>query len=106
LVLLGYEVWHDAFEGNRVDWLVTRPGFRRYLRLQVRWAKRGKRGRPYISTRRAGGMIELTKEDCDFLIGYDLETDTAFVFPVAERPHRRQQHCRPAFAEAWHLLEL
>ena len=106
LTLFGFEAWRDAFEGNPVDWLVTRPGISRYVRLQVRWAKHRKCGRPYVSARASSSHKELTLDTCDFLVGYDLETDTAFVIPVAERPGKTVQCCRPEWAEAWYLLGL
>lgn len=105
LTLFGYEAWRSPFEGHRVDWLVTQPGNRRSVRLQVRWARRGHYGRPLISLRRCSGTESLTEEDCDFLVGYDLETDTVFVIPMGDLSGKRYvTFCHPKYAEAWGSL--
>ena len=106
LALLGYEVWRSVFEGNRVDFLVARPGVDRYLRLQVKWAKRGEEGRPFVELRNGehGKIRYVSRASCDFVIGYDLESDTAFVTPVELCEGRSSKSCEETYTEAWHLL--
>ena len=103
LALLGYEVWRSEFDNNRVDWSVSRPGVNRHVRLQVRWARRGKLGRPLFMVNKSN-RGPLDSSICDFVVGYDLETDTAFVTPIAECEGHRDCSCRKEYAEAWHLL--
>ncbi len=102
LVARGYEVWHSQFDCHRVDWLVSRPAGDKYVRIQVRWARRQKWGRPLFMTSKKN-RSPLDKSVCDFVVGYDLETDTAFVYPV-EKVGQTLQSCNPEYAEAWHLL--
>lgn len=107
LVALGYQVWKADFEGSRVDLLVNRPGVEKYVRLQVKWAKRADQGRPCFSLRNGeGGKIRrFTRVDCDFVVGYDLETDTAFVVPIQICEGKNSKSCDEQFAEAWDLLD-
>jgi len=105
LALFGYEAWRSAFEGHRVDWLVTQRGLSPTVRLQVWWARRGRHGRPYVSLRRQHGRIRISAADCDFVVAYDLQTDTAFVIPMAEIADRSSStFCNPQYAEAWGTL--
>jgi hypothetical protein len=106
LALLGYEVWRANFEGNQVDWLVSRAGLSKHIRLQVKWAKRDKQGRPLFQVSRGDGarVRYLSQAQCDFVVGYDLETDTAFVTPIQVCEGKRVKACDPEYAEAWHLL--
>lgn len=106
LHLLGFKVWEATAEGERVDCLVSRPGGNKYIRLQIKWAKRDKWGRPVFALRNGehGKIRRLTQADCDFVVGYDLETDTAFVMPVDVCEGKHRKACDPQYAEAWHLL--
>jgi len=108
LAIHGFHVWKAQYDGNPADWLVSRPGGRQHVRIQVRWAARSHYGRPLIKLRRRKGRthVSLTSADCDFVVGYDLETDTAFVFPVAEIEHRQRKACDPQHAESWQMLGL
>lgn len=107
LTLLGYEAWRSSFEGSRVDFMVSRPGVNKQVRLQVRWATRGGKrasswGRPDFMVNKSRGE-PMDKAVCDFIVGYDLETDTAFVLPI-EECGKWWQSCGTEYAEAWHLL--
>lgn len=108
LALRGYTVWRAVYDGSRVDWLVTRPRHRSHVRIQVKWARRGRQGRPFVVVLRRNSkrMVHIQETDCDFVIGYDLETDTAFVCPVQEIQAKNRQACDPKYAEAWHLLPI
>jgi hypothetical protein len=106
LAMLGYDVLRNMFEGSRVDFTVTRPGSDKYIRLQVKWAKRGIQGRPFFDTRNGehGKVRRMSRETCDFVVAYDLETDTAFVIPVEKCEQVLSKSCDEEYAEAWHLL--
>lgn len=106
LVALGYQVWKADFEGSRIDLLVNRPGVEKYIRLQVKWA-RTEQGRPCFSLRNGeGGKIRrFTRVDCDFVVGYDLETDTAFVVPIQICEGKNSKSCDEQYAEAWDWLD-
>jgi hypothetical protein len=107
LAIHHFQTWRASSDGNRVDWLVTRYGTRRHIRLQVKWAARDKRGRPCVRPMRRSGktLVPLTQADCDFVVGYDLETDIAFVMPIAHVVCRRRSiTCGAQYAEAWEML--
>jgi transposase-like protein len=106
LALQGYEVWKANFEGNRVDWLVSRPRVNKHVRLQVKWAKRDTAGRPLVQVCNGehGKLRRMTPSHCDFVVGYDLETDTAYVIPVRICEGKRFKACDAKYAEAWQLL--
>ena len=106
LVLLGYDVRRSLFEGSRVDCLVSRPGVEKYVRLQVKWARQFMEGRPMFAVCNGehGKIRRLTRNECDFVVAYDLETDTAFVVPVEVCEGKYYKACDEQYAEAWHLL--
>ena len=106
LAVLGYEVLRSIFEGSKVDFTVTRPGTEKYVRLQVKWAKRGVMGRPLFAPRNGehGEIRHISHKYCDFVAAYDLETDTAFVIPVSSCEGMMYKTCDVKYAEAWHLL--
>lgn len=106
LALLRYEVWRPDFAGNRIDWLVSRPGGRRRAGIQVRWAARGKYGRPAFSARKRSDRGPLGVADRDVIAAYDLETDTVYVVPIADAAGVALKTCDEQYAEAWHLLGL
>ena len=40
----------------------------------------------------------------DFIVAYDMETDTAFVVPAEVCEDKWSKSCDEQYAEAWHLL--
>lgn len=108
LVLHQMAVFGSPFDGDRADWVALTPQDR-LVKLQVKWAKAtGPHGLPYISlTHTAGGRktVRYVREDFDFIIGYDLFTDTAYVFSYEETADlKRTVSVRESAAEAWHKL--
>lgn len=108
LVLHQIAVFGSPFDGDRADWVALTP-HDRLLKIQVKWAKTtGLHGLPYITlTHTAGGRksVRYTKEDFDFIVGYDLFTDTAYVFSYEETATlKRTVSVRKSAAEAWHKL--
>lgn len=93
-------------ENSRTDFVVSRSDLTKLVRLQVKWARRDDFGRPAVKlTTGEGKTIRLvTKETCDFVIGYDLETDTAFVMPIQICEGKKLKSCDEQYSEAWHLL--
>ena len=107
LALMGYEILRDMFEGNRTDFTVTRSGSDKYVRLQVKWARRVTHGRPFFDTRNGehGKIRHLNRQYCDFVVSYDLETDTAYVIPVQVCEGLTNKSCDEQYVEAWYLLD-
>lgn len=106
LVLHGYEVSKALFDGSKVDWLVSRRGGTQFVRVQVKWARRGEMGRPLIVLRNGehGKVRHISRHYCDVVVGYDLECDTAFVIPINLCEGLQAKSCDEQCAEAWHLL--
>lgn len=84
LALHGFDVSASVFDCAREDWVVHLPGSRLSARLQVKTARRGRYGNPVVSLRRSGDHTRYAAGDFDFIVGYDLRLDTAFVFSEAE----------------------
>lgn len=107
LALHGYEVYGQTFDGQKVDWIVQVG--RRLIRIQVKWAGRvSKHGLPVVRLRCADGRGKFRRyasDEVDFVVGYDLYTDTAYVFPFAEVRENNYVTIRPDAAEQWHRLK-
>lgn len=108
LALLGFDVYGRMFDGQKADWVVDG------VKLQVRfscWTRRG--GLPVTSLRCGGGprntkkRRRLAEDEFDILVGYDLYTDTAFVWDREEVQHLRSgiSAC-PEAAERWDKIGL
>lgn len=105
LELLEYDVYLTP-ENSRTDFVVGRPSSSSYIRLQVKWARRLDEGRPFVNLLNGEGKKQrrVSRDTCDFVIGYDHETDTAYVFPIDVCATMSTKSCDEQYAEAWHLL--
>lgn len=86
LALLGFRVFRSVFEGDRVDCIVLVG--QSTVKIQVKWARAPKNGglpcvRLCCSNGR-GKFRRYQEGDFDFLVGYDLYSDTAFVWSWAD----------------------
>ena len=104
----------SPFDGDRVDWLVLVPGSNKILKLQVKWASvqlhaGERRGSPMVSLRRSSthrGRIRFQPGDFDYLIGYDLYTDTCYVWSEKELAGQKGQIAvSEEAAERWDKLQ-
>ena len=101
----------SPFDGDSADWMVEVPTKRIY-KLQVKWTRRSKRGGapfiPLCSYNRKNGKStsrRLTKEDFDFIIGYDLHKDKAYVFTFEEtKNYKSRVTVTDNACEAWDKL--
>ena len=108
LAILGIPVYSSPFDNEKDDWLVKTPSGR-YLSLQVRWVTWYKQGAPTIRLTRT--MTTGTRVICqrlteyDIIIGYDIITDSAYVFTKEEVLDRKTSKAiTSASREAWHKL--
>lgn len=106
LSLYGLHVMAPVFDGGCTDWLVeTSSGG--LVRVQVKSALYdAKKGcQPFLSLTRADGhhrRRRYSQSEFDFLAGYDLFTDTAYVFSWTETSNNRSViSVRPDAAERW-----
>lgn len=83
-VLNGFNVYGSPFDGDCLDWVIEKAN--KTYRIQVRWGSNND-GRPCIRLRKSNGRGKSKRyanDDFDFIIGYDLFSDTAFIFSSKE----------------------
>lgn len=107
LVLNGFDPYGTAFDGEKFDWVVAVPETGKLVTLQVKWASRGKHGLPFIKLRCSDGRgksRQYRKGEFDFIVGYDLFSDTAYIFRYEEVMNKRVIAIRADAAERWEIL--
>ena len=76
------------------------------LKLQVRLARQHKVGLPVVSLMYNHGRSRLQKGSFDFVVGFDVVTDTAYVWSWAETEHLKSSiTITPDAAERWDKLD-
>jgi hypothetical protein len=109
LEICGFPIWRKDREGAKSDFgVVSRHG--RLLHIQVKWVKRHAVGLPSISmlcSNGRGKTRRYNKTELDFLVGYDLFTDTAYVYCYVDLDGRQNTIAiSDAHAEAWEKVRL
>ena len=110
LALHGIEMYSSPFDGDRVDWVVVGPGGI-FHKLQVRSVKRSpsSHGLPIIPIHCYEGRTRTrtyAQAECDFVVGYDLKTDVAYVFSYPEiSTRKRSVTVTPDAAERWDKIQ-
>ncbi len=92
LALHGFNAFGSMFDGDKPDWLVEVPETGKTYRIQVRWVKESTKGLPTVKLLCADGhkgTRRYSADEFDFIVGYDLFTDTAYVYSAAEVAHLR-----------------
>jgi hypothetical protein len=80
LVLNNFNVFGSFFDGDKEDWIVGLCGFSKLVKIQVKSTRRLKACSPLIYLSGSHGERRYKESDFDFIIGYDLYLDRAFVF--------------------------
>lgn len=108
LALLNFEVYQSVFGGAKIDIIARHFESNRLLKIQVRYASVYKSGVPFLKLVRSngrGGQIRYCDDDFDFIVGYSVRTDTAFVFNKQQcSSHKFGISVTKDSEEAWHLL--
>lgn len=110
LALNGFNVHAPLFDGDRADWVVENPKTGRLSRLQVRWVHEQGQGHglPTILLKcyeGHSGKRKYADSECDVIVGYDLFTDTAYVFRYSELQHLAATvTISPMAAENWSVI--
>lgn len=112
LVLHGFKPYRMGFDGDATDLLVETATARKIHRIQIKYATQGKHGLPTVSLGRTtwrGGKKAYRERyrdgEFDFLVGYNLYNDTAYVFSEAEVKNLRTGvTVSDATAERWDKL--
>lgn len=87
LALHGFYIYGSQYDGDKPDWVVEVPETGKFHKIQVRWARGGQQGMRFINlvcTVGHGVQQRYKDGDFDFIVGYDLYSDTAFVYSAAE----------------------
>jgi transcriptional regulator with XRE-family HTH domain len=91
LLTHGFAPFGSIFDGDRTDWLVEIPQTGKIWKIQVKTAYNVDVGLPFVSIRyghnRIGGARRYKEGDFDFLVGYDVFTDSCFVWSWEDVSH-------------------
>jgi hypothetical protein len=108
LTLNLFSSYSSIFDGEKIDWLVIDETTGKVIRVEVRSVSNGKYGYPFIRLRCSDGRgrnRRMAPSEFDVLVGYDLYTDTAYVFTAQElEGHEHWVSVSPAAAERWDKL--
>jgi transposase-like protein len=106
LTLHGFEAFRCVFEGYSTDWMVL-DSTGKTRRIQVKWMTRQAHGQPFMTlvTRVGTGKYRrYRKGEVDFLVGYDLYSDTAYVFDAGRVTNLKVKTAELEAKERWDLL--
>jgi hypothetical protein len=108
LALIGLDIYGSVFDGSKADWLVRVPSGKSAV-IQVKWVREQKsHGLPTISLTCSEGHNKRRRYstgEFDFIVGYDLHTDTAYVFSEADAEgHKATVTINMNNAERWDKL--
>ena len=110
MTLCGFHVFGSPFDGDKADWMVEVPETGRILKVQVKWASPNKKraSQPLVRLRCIEGHNKsrtYREGDFDFIIGYDLYTDTCYVWSWDEISKlKRSITVTPEAAEKWEKM--
>jgi len=105
LLAHGFTPFGSVFDGDKTDWLVEIPKTGKVLKIQVKLARHLHTGLPTTSVRSSSQKKKYTQRECDFLVGFDLFTDTAYVWAWAElEDHTTSVTICEEAAENWSKL--
>jgi PD-(D/E)XK endonuclease len=109
LALQGFGVYTSVFEGDRTDCLVHVPESGKIFKLQVRCVHSPSRhGLPVVRLKCADGHNQRRRykeAEFDFIVGYYLFNDTAYVFSSDEvKQHKTYVTISEKYAERWDKL--
>ena len=104
LCLAGCSPYGSPFDGDTADWVVELPSGR-FARIQVKTTYQGDYGRPTVKLERTSGHSghrRYEDEDFDFIVGYAIDLDVAYVFTREEvSDYRKAVAVTEESAEAW-----
>jgi hypothetical protein len=109
---LGLDVSNPVFDNDVSDWVVKiKPRMLRVIQVRcISWTKHGAPILRLVRTMATGNKIiteRLTADEFDFMVGYDIVTDSAFVYTAAELVNNTTAKSVTCDAkEAWHKLFL
>lgn len=90
LIVHRFDPFGSVFDGDKADWMALDPKTGKAHKIQVRWVKEGSHGLPIVSLRCTEGhnrSRSFREGDFDFIVGYDLFTDTCYVWSWDDVKH-------------------
>lgn len=106
LTVMGFEVFRGTHDGTKADWIALVPATGKLWKIQVKLTRSGTDGLPYTLLRCSQSARKYEAKDIDCIVGYDLFTDTAYVWTWAEVEHLSTTvSITPDAAERWDKME-
>ncbi|WP_164929207.1 hypothetical protein [Gloeobacter violaceus] len=104
-----FDVYKAPDDRDKTVWLVRVPATGKIFRIEVRWTRINKKGGlPSISLHCRAGVGKYRRyadDEFDFIVGYNLYSDTAYVFSSKEISHLSSMVAiRSEAAERWDKL--
>jgi hypothetical protein len=107
MAAMGFEVFGAVSDGTKADWVVLIPSTNKVWKIQVKLTRKGPHGLPYTPLRCSQSSKKYAKGEFDFIVGYDLFTDTAYVWSWDEIGHLTTTiTVCPDAMERWDKLEV
>jgi len=93
LAVMGILVYTPPYDGDACDFLADTP--RGLLKIQVKWASKGKYGSPRVALRRFSRNVPklYSKGDLDVLIGYHYFSDSFYLWNWEEVEGQSSKTC-------------
>jgi len=105
LTVIGMSVYRSVFDCDHFDMLTCNPLNGKILKLQIKWARETKQGLPLMSLHSSSKKLRYQDDAFDIFVGYDLFTDTAYVYTKEElKENRAFVSIRDDCAERWDKL--
>src|SRR5205085_10331755 len=109
LALHGFNPYSSFFDGDKIDWIVQVPETGKILKLQVRCVNAtGSHGLPNVLLTCAeghDGRRRYKEGEFDYIVGYYLYNDTAYVFSFNDVKHiKTHVTVSEEYAERWNKL--
>lgn len=108
MILNKFKVFGAKFDGEKADWIVEIPDSGRICKVQVKSTTKRTVGLPSVYLTCSDGHSNRRRYregEFDFIVGYDLFTDTAYVWSWNELETQKAViTITPKAAEAWHKL--
>lgn len=107
LCLKGFVVYSSPFDGDKADWIVENHTGKRFV-IQVKWTGNKGRGLPLMDLTCTEGRKKrrYRENEFDFIVGYCLLNDTAYVYSFDELRHlKKTVTINEKYAETWEKIK-
>lgn len=107
--VLQMDIYKSVFDGEKLDFIIQAPDSSKLIKIQVKWTRRSCKNNQASMSLRCSNSRKSTRrytnEEFDFIIGYDLESDTCYVYSQKEVEHINTCIvCSSEYAEAWQKI--